>query len=108
MRIKITGGGIYSANNGRFMELPIGLELEVSKIPTGWANRCKVIADGRGKTPIVNPDVLDHDKDGEPGGSLPADERGLDDLRDQAESVGIKVDKRWGEPRLKAEIEKAQ
>lgn len=51
---------------------------------------------------------FDHDADGKPGGSLPADERGLDDLRDEAEALGIKADKRWGEARLRDEIAKAK
>ncbi|BEV43930.1 hypothetical protein [Afipia carboxidovorans] len=49
---------------------------------------------------------FDHDGDGKPGGSLPSVERGLDDLRAKAESLGIKVDKRWGEARLRDEIAK--
>lgn len=47
---------------------------------------------------------LDHDGDGAPGGSLPAEDRGLDDLRVRAETLGVKVDRRWGEDRLRAEI----
>lgn len=50
---------------------------------------------------------LDHDRDGAPGGSLPADERGLDELRSEAKALGIKVDRRWGEARIRAEIDKA-
>ena len=48
---------------------------------------------------------LDHDRDGRPGGSLPAGERGLEDLRAQAAARGIKVDRRWGERRLRAELD---
>jgi hypothetical protein len=51
---------------------------------------------------------LDHDGDGRPGGSLPAKNRGLDELKVEAQSLGVKVDKRWGEARLLAEIEKAR
>lgn len=52
------------------------------------------------------PDPLDHDGDGGKGGSKPAEERGLDKLREDAEGLGIKVDQRWGEKRLQAEIDK--
>jgi len=50
---------------------------------------------------------LDHDNDGHPGGSLPAAKRGLDELKSEAEALGIAIDRRWGERRLRAEIEKA-
>ena len=48
---------------------------------------------------------LDHDNNGAAGGSLPAAERGLDALRSEAESLGIKVDQRWGAARLQQEID---
>ena len=57
-------------------------------MPEGWAN------------PEMPSNPFDKDGDGEFGGSLPADKRGLDDLRAEAESLGIAVDKRWGEKRL--------
>jgi hypothetical protein len=47
---------------------------------------------------------FDHDGDGHPGGSLPADQRGLEDLRAQAAALGITVDRRWGERKLLAVI----
>jgi hypothetical protein len=50
---------------------------------------------------------LDRDSDGAPGGSLPAAERGLDALKTEAEALGVRVDRRWGEKRLLAEIERA-
>ena len=50
---------------------------------------------------------LDHDDNGKAGGSLPASERGLDELRTEAESLGVKVDQRWGAPRLQQEIDAA-
>lgn len=50
---------------------------------------------------------LDHDNNGHAGGSLPAAQRGLEDLRGEAESLGVKVDMRWGEPRLQEEIDRA-
>lgn len=55
----------------------------------------------------VKPDPLDHDGDGEKGGSVPAEDRGLDGLRADAEGLGVVVDKRWGAKRLQAEIDKA-
>lgn len=59
----------------------------------------------------VEPDrsQLDHDGDGEPGGSLPAEDRGEDlaKLRARAEELDVKVDMRWGANRLNSEINKA-
>jgi hypothetical protein len=51
---------------------------------------------------------FDHNGDGKPGGSKPAAERGLDELKAEAIALGITIDRRWGERRLRAEIEKAQ
>jgi len=54
---------------------------------------------------------LDHDGDGNPGGSLPADKRGDDvaSLRAEYEALtGKAPDRRWGESRLKKEIKKAK
>lgn len=56
----------------------------------------------------VHTGSFDHDGDGKPGGSLPAAERGLDDLQAEAEALGVKVDKRWGEARLRDEIAKVK
>lgn len=52
---------------------------------------------------------FDHDGDGNPGGSLPATERGVcEDLRAEYERVsGKPADMRWGDDRLKREIAKA-
>lgn len=53
---------------------------------------------------------LDRDGDGDPGGSLPADQQGdeIQALRAEAEGKGVSVDKRWGAARLRKEIEAAQ
>jgi hypothetical protein len=51
---------------------------------------------------------FDRNGDGVPGGSLPASERGLDELKSEAESLGITIDRRWGEKRLRAEIAAAK
>ena len=62
----------------------------------------------RDAAPVEVKSSLDHDGDGNPDGSLPASERGLDDLRAEAEALGIKADRRWGEARLRDEIAKAK
>lgn len=49
-------------------------------------------------------DAFDHDGDGKAGGSKPASKRGLDSLRLEAESLGIKVDRRWGHDTLQRKI----
>jgi hypothetical protein len=58
--------------------------------------------------PEAPPHPLDHDRKDGPGGSFPAPLRGLDELRAEAEALGVKVDRRWGDKRLLAEIAKAQ
>jgi hypothetical protein len=52
---------------------------------------------------------LDHDGDGEPGGSQPAADRGEDiaKLRADATELGVKIDMRWGAKRLQAAIDEA-
>jgi hypothetical protein len=47
-------------------------------------------------------DPLDHDGDGRKGGSLPASQRGKDDLYTALDAAGIQYDKRWGRTRLEA------
>jgi hypothetical protein len=48
---------------------------------------------------------LDHDFSGKPGGSLPASQRGKDDLHAALEAAGIEFDRRWGRARLEALLE---
>lgn len=52
---------------------------------------------------------LDRDGDGNPGGSLPADQQGdeIKALRAEAEAKGVSYDGRWGAARLRKEIEAA-
>jgi hypothetical protein len=58
--------------------------------------------------PQVRLHPLDRDGDGFPGGSLPASERGLDDLWEQYEALtGQPADRRWGEATLLRKIEEA-
>lgn len=45
---------------------------------------------------------LDHDADGRKGGSLPASQRGKDELYAALDAAGIEYDKRWGRARLEA------
>jgi hypothetical protein len=75
--------------------------------PRGWhfISREKYDTDPKAYV-VVGGDPLDHDGDGKAGGSKPAEQRGLDDLMKQADELGAKVDKRWGEDRLRAEIDK--
>lgn len=48
---------------------------------------------------------FDHDGDGVVGGSLPAEERGLDDLvAEYRRLYGRKPDRRWGESTLRKKI----
>jgi hypothetical protein len=56
----------------------------------------------------ASPHPLDHDGDGKPGGSLPSDQRGLHELRAEARALGISVDRRWSEARIKRAIAEAQ
>lgn len=50
---------------------------------------------------VVERHPLDHDANGRAGGSLPADERGLGDLRaEYTKAFGVAPDRRWGEKRL--------
>jgi hypothetical protein len=48
--------------------------------------------------------AFDRNRDGRPGGSLPAAKRGLDDLKQRAQDLGIKIDRRWGRARLEKAI----
>lgn len=51
-------------------------------------------------------DPLDHDGDGRKGGSLPASDREMDDLRAQYEELfGDAPDGRWGEKRVRDAID---
>jgi hypothetical protein len=97
MRIRITGKGIWSNLDGEFQQLPVGTEVDVSRVPRGWEHRCVVISDDEGKTLVAN----------KPAENKTANDP-LDALRTEAASIGVKVDKRWGEDRLREEIEKAQ
>ena len=92
-KVRITGPGIWSGYRGKFQELPIGAEVEVSRVPLGWKSRCVVIGDETGKTPVTNKSDEDDP---------------LDALRAEAVAKGVKVDKRWGEDRLLEEIKKAE
>ena len=49
---------------------------------------------------------FDPDGDGKVGGSKPAEERGMEPLWDEARRRGIRIDKRWGEKRLRRELTK--
>lgn len=103
MRIEITATGIYGQNG----EIPVGTELTVKEEPTGWAGRYRVIADEKGKTPVINP--LDHDNDGKSGGAKPNDppsER--DALKAQAAELGVEYPRNIATDKLKALIEDAK
>lgn len=51
---------------------------------------------------------LDHDRDGQKGGSLPSSSRGLEALHAEAGALGLAVDRRWGLQRLLDEIAAAK
>jgi hypothetical protein len=52
---------------------------------------------------------FDHDRDGKPGGSLPADQRGVSELRSRYEFLtGRKADRRWGGKTLREKIALAE
>lgn len=71
-----------------------------------YFQRCGfLVVEAAKKTP--NKPQLDHDGDGHPGGSLPASERDVDDIRAQYEELfGESPDRRWGAHRLQSEIDK--
>lgn len=51
-------------------------------------------------------DPLDHDGDGRKGGSKPASDREIDDLRSQYEELfGEVPDRRWGDKRIREAID---
>jgi hypothetical protein len=91
------------------------IDCEINHPHLGWipftASPDDVEEHGRAIHALLKPNAqrhpLDRDGNGFPGGSLPASERGLDDLKAEAEALGVKVDRRWGETRLRAEIEDA-
>jgi len=100
MRIEITGRGIY----GTAGEVAIGTIIDVSEEPKGLEGRYRVIADEKGKTPVINP--LDHDGDGKAGGAKPNDppsER--DELKKQANELGLEYARNISTEKLKELID---
>jgi hypothetical protein len=99
----------------------IAMDLEVIRRPLRYQTRRLrpgdgfVASDGHARLLIAIKRAIparpispfDHDGDGHEGGSLPAAQRVLDDLRAEAEAAGVKVNRRWGERRLREEIAKA-
>lgn len=75
MKIEITGKGIYGAKG----EIPVGTELTVKDEPTGWAGRYRVISGGetKGKEAVTNP----------------AQDSERDDLKKQADELGVQYAK---------------
>lgn len=53
MRIEITQPGIFNAKGEA---ITVGTELTVKKEPTAWEGRYRVLADGKGNTPVNNDD----------------------------------------------------
>ena len=79
----------------------------VNALGDGWREELEA-PQVSSRHPLAPADALfDRNGDGRPGGSLPAAQRGLDDLKAEAEALGITIDRRWGEKRLLAEIAKA-
>lgn len=94
-----------------------GLDAEGKPVPPPEPRGVETIAADRMMRDYVRKEgarqfhPLDHDRDGAPGGSLPAAERDVcDDLRAEYErkSGGQTADKRWGERRLRSEIAKLE
>ena len=108
---EVLRGFLYSADGIGVRKLAIGQacveirnDLLSGLVDAGLVRPIASAAAPKADTP---PHPLDQDGDGEPGGSLPAAERGLDDLRQRATGLGVKVDNRWGEKRLQDEISAA-
>jgi hypothetical protein len=67
-----------------------------------------LLSDGETGSPTSQFHPLDHDQNGSPGGSLPAAQRGKEELYAQLDELGLEYDKRWGARRLQALIDNAQ
>lgn len=80
------------------------LAAKVIEVVADEAERVVAAPPARAEPSVPHP--LDHDANGRAGGSLPASERGLDELRAQyAELFGTEPDKRLGEKRLQDAID---
>jgi len=86
MKIRITSGGIFGAKG----EIPVGTEITVKKEPTAWAGRYTVLSgdDAKGKTAITNPDNSEYD-----------------DLKKQAEELGLQFPGNIAKAKLKELID---
>lgn len=76
----------------------VGDVIELASVPTWAVGKCAPADDSA----TVTVGVVQ---------AVPADEKqepSIDDLREQAKALGIKVDGRWSADRLAAEIQKAQ
>lgn len=85
----------------------VGDVIELASVPTWAVGKCAPADDGAAVTVgvLLTKDGGDTATGDGTGKSLPVI---IDDLREQAKALGIKVDGRWSADRLAAEIEKAQ
>lgn len=85
-----------------------GEEFEISEHEyLRLTDRLERVAERAAPEAPKEPHPLDRDGDGKPGGSLPADKRGNieEELREAIRAKGGKPDGRWGEARLRKELE---
>lgn len=90
MKVQITQPNVFF--NGQ--RVPVNTVIDVSDIGPTLANKCRPVVDEREqRLEVATPEP-------QPLGPLDA-------LRSEADALGVAVDKRWGESRLRLEIGRA-
>jgi len=77
---------------------------QLNALTDGWLLSSELRKPSVSRSPVDS--RFDHNGDGRPGGSLPAEKRGLSALKEEAKAKGVKIDRRWGAKRILAEIAK--